>query len=44
MRVQNVVAPGGETSWTVLDERFEPVEPIEVYLAHLEAIERSPTR
>jgi len=26
----------------VLDEAFEPVEPIEAYLAHLEAIERSP--
>ncbi|MDA8283541.1 MAG: tyrosine-type recombinase/integrase [Actinomycetota bacterium] len=42
MLVQKVVAPGGETSWTVVDERFEPVEPVEVYLAHLEAIERSP--
>jgi integrase/recombinase XerD len=42
MLVQKVVAPCGETSWTVLDERFESVEPIEVYLAHLVAIERSP--
>jgi integrase/recombinase XerD len=42
MVVHKVVAPGGETSWTVLDEQFEPIEPIEVYLAHLEAIERSP--
>lgn len=42
MLVHKVVAPGGETSWTVLDEQFEPVEPIEVYLAHLVAIERSP--
>jgi integrase/recombinase XerD len=42
MLVHKVVGPGGETSWTVLDERFEPVEPIEVYLAHLGAIERSP--
>jgi len=42
MLVQKVVSPGGDTSWTVVDERFEPVEPVEVYLAHLEAIERSP--
>jgi integrase/recombinase XerD len=42
MVVQKVMGPGGETSWTVLDERFEPVEAIEAYLAHLEAIERSP--
>lgn len=42
MLVHKVVAPGGGMSWTVLDEHFEPVEPVEVYLAHLEAIERSP--
>lgn len=43
MRVHKVVAPGtGAVSWTVLDERFEPLEPVESYLAHLEAIERSP--
>jgi hypothetical protein len=42
MLVQKVVSPGGDTSWTVVDECFEPVEPVEVYLAHLEAIERSP--
>lgn len=40
--VQKVVTPGGETSWTVVDDRFEPVEPVEAYLAHLEAVERSP--
>lgn len=42
MLVHKVVAPGGGTAWTVLDERFEPVQPIESYLAHLDAIERSP--
>jgi len=43
MRVHKVVAPvSGAVSWTVVDECFEPVEPVEVYLAHLEAIERSP--
>jgi site-specific recombinase XerD len=42
MRLQPVVAPWGTVSWTVVDERFEPVRPIEEYLAHLQAIERSP--
>ena len=43
MRVQRVVAPvSGAVSWTVVDESFEPVGPAEAYLAHLEAIERSP--
>jgi integrase/recombinase XerD len=43
MLVQRVVAPVRETvSWTVVDENFEPIAPAEAYLAHLEAIERSP--
>jgi len=43
MLVQRVVSPaGGVVSCTVVDERFEPVGPIEDYLAHLQAIERSP--
>lgn len=43
MRVQRVVMPAtGETSWTVVDADFCPVEPIERYLAHLVALERSP--
>ncbi|MGI8809017.1 MAG: tyrosine-type recombinase/integrase, partial [Acidimicrobiales bacterium] len=43
MLVQRVVAPvSGTVSWTVVDESFDPVEPAEAYLAHLEAIERSP--
>ncbi len=43
MLVQRVVAPvRGAVSWTVVDEHFEPVGPAEAYLAHLEAIERSP--
>ena len=41
--IQKVIVPGGGAlSWTVVDERFEPVQPIESYLAHLAAIERSP--
>ena len=43
MRVQRVVMPvTGETSWTVVDDDFCPVEPAERYLAHLAALERSP--
>ncbi len=43
MLVQRVVAPvSGAVSWTVVDDSFDPVEPAEAYLAHLEAIERSP--
>jgi integrase/recombinase XerD len=45
LRVQKVLAPGagaGAVSWTVVDERFEPVQPVESYLAHLHAVERSP--
>jgi integrase/recombinase XerD len=43
MRVQRVVMPAtGEISWTVVDDDFCPVEPIERYLAHLVALEQSP--
>lgn len=43
MRVQRVVTPtSGAVSFTVVDEEFIPVEPVEAYLAHLVAIERSP--
>ena len=43
LRVQQVLPPGGgPESWTVLDERFAVVEPVDVFLAHLTAIERSP--
>ncbi|WP_420891064.1 site-specific integrase [Mycobacterium persicum] len=41
--MQQVLAPGGgPESWTVVDERFAVVEPADVFLAHLTAIERSP--
>ena len=43
MRVQRVLAPdGGPESWTVLDETFAVVDPVDEFLAHLTAIERSP--
>jgi integrase/recombinase XerD len=41
--VQKVLAPSGNAvSFTVVDQSFEPIQPIEDYLAHLVAIERSP--
>ena len=42
MRVQKVVMPTGAESWTVLGDDWEPVGPVEAYLAYLSAIERSP--
>lgn len=43
MRVQRLVMPvTGAVSWTVVDEQLDPVEPVERFLAHLAAIERSP--
>lgn len=43
MRVQRVVMPvTGAESWTVVDDDWAPVVPVERYLAHLAGIERSP--
>lgn len=42
MRVQRVVMPGGAESWTVLDGRLAVIGPVEGFLAHLTAVERSP--
>ena len=43
MRVQRVVMPvTGAESWTVVDDEWALVEPVERYLAHLAGIERSP--
>ncbi|HWB34570.1 MAG TPA: tyrosine-type recombinase/integrase [Rugosimonospora sp.] len=42
MRVQRVVMPDGMESWTVLDDDGEPVAPVEAFLAHLDALGRSP--
>ena len=43
MHVQRVVVPGNQAeSWTVLDDDGRVVEPVERWLAHLTAIERSP--
>ncbi len=43
MRVQRVVMPDGAESSTVLGDTGEPVAPIEAFLAHLQALDRSPT-
>lgn len=43
MRVQLVVMPDGAESWTLLDGDGEVVAPVEAYLAHLLALDRSPT-
>jgi len=43
MRVQRVVMPDETESWTVLDDVGELVTAIEAYLAHLHALNRSPT-
>jgi hypothetical protein len=41
--VQQVLPPDGSAqSWTVLGDDFAVIEPIDVFLAHLTAIERSP--
>ena len=43
MRVQRVVMPvTGAESWTVVDDGWAPVEPVERYLGYLAGIERSP--
>ncbi len=43
MRVQQVLTPDGAESWTVLGDDGEVVAPVEAYLAHLQALDRSPT-
>jgi integrase/recombinase XerD len=43
VRVQRVVMPEGAESWTVLGHDGAPVPPVEAFLAHLQALDRSPT-
>lgn len=43
MRVQRVLMPDGAESWTVLGGDGEPVAAVEAFLAHLQALDRSPT-
>jgi integrase/recombinase XerD len=43
VRVQRVVMPHGETrSWTVLDRDWSVLAPVEAFLWHLHAVQRSP--
>src|SRR5664279_4960029 len=43
MRVQRVLMPDGSESWTVLNAGGDPVPAVEAFLAHLQALDRSPT-
>ena len=43
MRVQRVLMPDESEPWTVLDGGGEPVSEVEAFLAHLQALDRSPT-
>lgn len=40
--VQRVDLPDGEVSWTVLDAEYSVVRPVDRFLAHLSAVDRSP--
>ena len=42
MRVQRLLMPDGAESWTVLDAGGDPVPAVEGFLAHLQALDRSP--
>lgn len=42
MRVQRLVMPDGSASWTVLDDQGGVIFPAEAFLAHLQALNRSP--
>ena len=42
MRVQRVLDGAGVESWTVLRSDFTVVDPVEQFLAHLAALDRSP--
>ena len=42
MRVQRMLMPDGSESWTVLDASGGPVPAVEGFLAHLQALDRSP--
>ena len=42
MRVQRMLMPDGSESWTVLDVSGGPVPAVEGFLAHLQALDRSP--
>jgi integrase/recombinase XerD len=43
MRAAKIRLPDGRVSWTVLDERAEPVAPVRAWLLHLEQIRLSPS-
>lgn len=42
MKTQRIKLPDGRLSWLVLDDNYQPVEPITRYVRYLETLERSP--
>lgn len=40
--VQRVIQHDGEESWTVVDPSYDVVAPVDRFLAHLGAVDRSP--
>jgi len=42
MRVQRVLMPGSEESWTLLGDDHVPVQPVERFLSYLASAEKSP--
>ncbi|MGG6240579.1 tyrosine-type recombinase/integrase [Nodosilinea sp. AN01ver1] len=42
MKTQRVRFPDGKVSWVVLDDNYQPVQPITQYIRYLQNLERSP--
>ena len=42
MKTQRVRFPDGKTSWVVLDDNYQPIQPITQYIRYLQNLERSP--
>jgi site-specific recombinase XerD len=42
MKTQRVRFPNGKTSWVVLDDNYQPIQPITQYIRYLQNLERSP--
>ncbi|HIK13840.1 MAG TPA: tyrosine-type recombinase/integrase [Leptolyngbyaceae cyanobacterium M33_DOE_097] len=42
MKTQRVRFPDGKTSWVVLDDKYQPIQPITQYIRYLQNLERSP--
>ncbi len=42
MKPQRIRLPDGKVSWLVLDDDYQPIEPITRYIKYIESLERSP--